>query len=279
MNKKFLISIPTYKESENIEKLIKKIFSLVKNIKILIINDFSDDDTKNIIKKFGNKVELIERPKKLGLGTAHILSMLYAIKNKYKFLITMDADFSHDPKYLNSLIKYAGKNNFVIGSRFYKNGKSDYTGLRKYISILGNFIAKKFLNINCNELTTYFRVYSVNNLKKLPYNYLNVEGYSLGVRTIWMLSKLQSNLIEIPIHFKDRNKGKSKIPKLQIITSMLDLFYMRFNDSLIKNKFFNNKNYSYSLKINCSKCKNNNIFSLIKKNVYKCLVCGKNRIK
>ena len=123
MNKKFLISIPTYKESENIEKLIKKIFSLLKNIKILIINDFSDDDTKKILKKFGKKIELIERPKKLGLGTAHILAMLYAIKNNYKFLITMDADFSHDPKHLNSLMKYAGKNNFVIGSRFYKNGK------------------------------------------------------------------------------------------------------------------------------------------------------------
>ena len=272
MNKKFLISIPTYKESENIEKLIKKIFSLVKNIKILIINDFSDDDTKNIIKKFGKKVELIERPKKLGLGTAHILAMLYAIKNNYKFLITMDADFSHDPKHIPSLFELSKKNSFVIGSRYCQGGKTEYKGFRKIVSILGNYVARKILKINLKEITTYFRVYDVGLLKKLPFDELKASGYSLGVKIVWFMKVMGAELIETPIHFRDRNKGKSKIPKMQIFISGLDLILIKFNELIKKRSFDSNNTYKFDQK--CKHCKYS-FFSKFKKNIYRCLVCLK----
>ena len=127
MNKKFLLAISTYKEEKNIIQLIKKIRVEIHNIMILIINDNSNDNTKNLIKHLNDKnIIYLERPRKLGLGTAHKLSIFFAIKHNYEFLITMDADFSHDPIYLRSLINLSDQNNFVIGSRFCKNGKSDY---------------------------------------------------------------------------------------------------------------------------------------------------------
>ena len=92
-----------------------------------------------------------------------------------------------------------------------------YKGLRKFISICGNLFAKSILDIKLNEITTYFRVYSIKLLKKLPFNELNAQGYSLGVRLVWLMKKLNANLIEVPIHFRDRNKGKSKILSIGII--------------------------------------------------------------
>ena len=273
MNKKFLIAISTYKEEGNIVELLKKIRNEVINFKILIINDNSNDNTKNLINQLNDQdVCYLERPKKLGLGTAHKLSMLFAIRNNYDFLITMDADFSHDPIYLKSLIKLSNENNFVIGSRFCKDGKSDYKGFRKILSKYGNYFAKKILNLDINEITTYYRVYSVKILKKIPFNELNAQGYSLGVRIIWLMKKLGVKLIETPIHFKDRNYGKSKIPKFQIIYSLFDLFAIKFKDIFFKQKFYeNNKTYIFNLK--CSNC-NNNFLSLKKKNKYDCMVCG-----
>ena len=171
---KVLISLSTYKEAENIENLIKKIREYDNFSKILIINDFSDDKTKELIKNINDKnLDFIERPKKLGLGTAHKLSIFYAIKHDYDYLVTMDADFSHDPSYIPILLEKADLNNFVIGSRFCEGAKSDYKGIRKIISICGNYSAKKILNIKLNEITTYFRVYSVGLLKKLPFDELD----------------------------------------------------------------------------------------------------------
>ena len=218
----------------------------------------------------------MERPKKLGLGTAHKLSIFYAIKFNYDFLLTIDADFSHDPSHIPLLLEKAESNTFVIGSRFCDGGKSDYTGIRKVVSILGNYVVRTLLNIKLLETTTYFRVYSVELLKKLPFDELNAQGYSLGVKLIWLMKKLRANLVEIPIHLKDRNKGKSKIPKFQIFISAFDLFILKLKDIFTKQNF-DNENTTYNFKILCDKC-NNTFFTLYKKKKYKCLVCNNNKI-
>ena len=167
--KKILIAISTYREAQNIIELIKQIKNNTPDVDILIVNDKSEDKTLELINDLNdNKVKIIERPKKNGLGTAQVLSILYSIKHNYDILVTMDADFSHDPYYLPEIIQKAGKNNFVIGSRFTKGGKSDYKGIRKLLSILANFTAQKILNIKLNEFTTSYRAYDVNLLKKLP---------------------------------------------------------------------------------------------------------------
>ena len=188
----------------------------------------------------------------------------------------MDADFSHDPVHLPDLIKYAGHQNFVIGSRFCEGARSDYKGLRRIISISGNFFAKKILNIKLNEITTYYRIYSIKLLKKLPFNELNAQGYSLGVRLVWLMKKLNANLIEVPIHFKDRTMGQSKIPKLQIFVSFFDLLSIKLKDIFYKQKFFEtNETYEYTNVY--QKCDQKNCSqSLIvkKKEKWECLLCG-----
>ena len=105
----------------------------------------------------------------------------------------------------------------------------------------------------------------------LHYDKLNAQGYSLGVKIIWMMSKLGANLIEVPIHFRDRNKGKSKIPKFQIFVSFFDLLYIKFYENLFKLNF-DNENKSYKFENHCEKA-NDCFFSLKKKN-YICLVCN-----
>ena len=272
-NKKILIAIATYKEAENLKNLIKEIRKFSQNLKILIINDFSGDKTQELLKNLNDKnLELIERPKKLGLGTAHKLSIFYSIKFEYDYLITMDADFSHDPSHIPKLLEKKGPNNFIIGSRFCKGAKSDYTGLRKAISICGNYSTKKLLNIELNEITTYFRVYSVNLLKLLPFDELNSQGYSLGVKLVWLMKKIGAQLIEVPIYFKDRNKGKSKIPKLQIFVSFFDLLFIFLKNIFINQKFYLNKNNTYNFNIVCDNCKNT--FFSNKKDKLTCLVCN-----
>ena len=276
-NSNILISLSAYKEAENIVKITDKIRSQFPTIKILIVNDESYDNTEKLIQeKNDENITIIQRPKKLGLGTAHKLSLIYAIKNNYEYLITMDADFSHDPVHLRELLEQAGRNNFVIGSRFCNGAKSDYRGLRKIISICGNFFARKILNIKLNEITTYYRVYSTKLLKKLPFDELNAQGYSLGVRLVWLMKKLNANLIEVPIHFKDRNKGKSKIPKLQIFISFFDLLSIKLKDIFIKQKFYEtDETYKFTNSFqNCDKKSCDRSFLAKRKQQWVCLLCG-----
>ncbi len=272
INPKVLISIATYKEAQNLKDLINEIRVYEKKTDILIINDNSNDNTNKIIKEINDEnLFFLERPKKLGLGTAHKLSIFYAIKFDYDFLLTMDADFSHDPRHIPELLKHAKQNTFVIGSRFCQGGKSDYKGLRKIVSKLGNLVANNLLNIGLKEITTYFRVYDVGLLKKLPFDQLNASGYSLGVKIVWYMKKLKASLIEVPIHFKDRNKGESKIPKLQIFISSFDLFNIKIKD-LFQKKLFRDQNNTFNFDIVCNQC-NNSFSSLIKNDKYICLIC------
>ena len=273
---KVLIALAAYKEAENLRDLVDKIKTISPSSTILVINDDSSDGTKEIVKEINyENLIYLERPHKLGLGTAHKLSIFYAIKFDYEFLLTMDADTSHDPIHIPQLLKRANSNNFVIGSRFCEGGKSDYTGIRKIISIMGNFVARNFLRIKLLEITTYYRVYSVKLLKKLPYDELNAQGYSLGVKIVWFMKKLNATLEEVPIHFKDRNKGKSKIPKFQIFISSFDLLILKLKD-LFTNYDFTNENITYNFKVKCYKC-NNTFFTLVKSKDYKCLFCNSNQ--
>ena len=109
-------------------------------------------------------------------------------------------------------------------------------------------------------------------MKKLPFNELNAQGYSLGVKLVWFMKELSANLIEIPIHFKDRNKGKSKIPKLQILISFFDLISIKLKSIFIRQKFYEiNKTYEFK-----NRCNNNDeCFLTLKGQKYRCLACNK----
>jgi len=226
--KKILIFTATYNEAENIRDLIYKIRKFSPDSHILIIDDNSPDGTGNIVKKISNNIKnlkLISRKTKSGLDTAHKLAYNFALKNNYDYLITMDADFSHDPKVIRNILKFLPEFSFVIGSRYIKGGKCLMKGKRLLLSRYGNLLIKKVLSINLSEFTTSFRGFNLKKLKNFHLNQVNSKGYSFFMGTVFEIYSQKFSIKEIPIVFKDRSKGISKIPKFEIFRTLKNLFY------------------------------------------------------
>jgi len=166
--KKILIFFATYNEVDNIENLLKCTFEHLPGQEVLVVDDDSPDgtgDKLDIFSQNNKHVTVIHRPQKLGLGTAHKLAMQYAIKNKFDILITMDADFSHHPEYLPTLVDLMNDNDFVIGSRYAKGGGLDYGFFRRSLSITANILTRHMLKIPLKERTTSYRGFQVSLLK------------------------------------------------------------------------------------------------------------------
>ena len=227
-NKRILVFSATYNEIENIRKLISGIQKNLPNTSILIIDDNSPDKTQEVIKELKKKNEslfLIEREKKLGLDSAHKTAFIYAIENNFDYLITMDADLSHDPKELPEFINNLRNFPFVIGSRYINGGKCLMNGFRLTMSKFGNKIIKTVSGIKSNEFTTSYRGFDLKNLKNFNLNNVKTKGYSFFMGTLFELEKNNIEIKEIPITFNDRKKGVSKIPKIEIFRTLKNLFF------------------------------------------------------
>ena len=253
---KILVFTATYNEAENIEDLIKRVFEYMPDAVMLIIDDASPDGTGNILNELSKKhkqLNIIHRPQKLGLGTAHKLAMKYAIKNNFDILITMDADFSHNPKYLNKIESLMINNDFVTGSRYVKGGGQDYGLYRKTLSVTANFLARNLLGIPLKECTTSYRGFKVLILKAINLDSIQSEGYSFFVESIYYVCRLTNNINEFPIFFSDRQSGTSKISKFEIFKSILclgRLFFNRVSPPKFKKELQNHKENF----IKCPKC-------------------------
>ena len=227
--KKILIFTATYNESENIEELIRMIKIQDSCPDLLINDDNSPDKTADKItglKKIYQKLFLIKRSGKLGLDSAHKEGYEFALKNNYDFFISMDADFSHDPKEIKNFIKHLNNFPFVIGSRYIAGGKNLMKKKRFLISKYGNLLIEFFLKIGCTEYTTSYRGFNLNKLVNFHLNSVEAKGYSFFMGTIFEIYKKNFEIKEIPIIFKDRSKGYSKIPKLEIFRTLKNLMVL-----------------------------------------------------
>ena len=236
-NKRILVFAPTYNEIENIKELINGILKYLPNASILIIDDNSPDNTQKVIKELKKKNEslfLIEREKKLGLDSAHKAAFNYAIENSFDYLITMDADLSHDPKELPEFIKNLRDFPFVIGSRYVNEGKCLMKGFRLIMSKVGNQIIKTVSGIKSNEFTTSYRGFDIKNLRNFNLVNVKTKGYSFFMGTLFELDKNNIKIKEIPITFYDRKKGVSKIPKVEIFRTFKNLFLLAFYKRFIR---------------------------------------------
>lgn len=215
---KSLVIIPTYNEKENIGSILEYICSLNNGIHILVIDDNSPDGTASIvnekINKYMNLIFIIERKNKLGLGSAYITGFKWAIENLYDFVFEMDADFSHDPNDLITLERELKENNvdMIIGSR-YINGVSVVNWPIK--RILLSFFASKYVNfitgMNIKDSTSGFVGYKIETLKKLNLDSVKFIGYTFQIEMKYRLLNLGFKLKEIPIIFRNRTKGVSKM--------------------------------------------------------------------
>ena len=228
---KTLIFTATYNEKENIKKLIENLNSLNLSIDILVIDDNSPDKTWEILQNLEKEMKnlkLILRNNKSGLDTAHKLAFDYAKNNNYEKFISLDADLSHDPAEIPKMINILDKSSFVIGSRYVEGGKCEMKRSRLILSNLGNKFIKSILKINCNEFTTSYRGFNLFRLDDFNLNMFKSKGYSFFMETIYRLSKHGVKIIEIPIHFRDRKHGYSKIPGIEIFRTLKNLFILYF---------------------------------------------------
>ena len=227
---KTLIFSATYNEKDNIKELIYQINRFKENLDILIIDDNSPDQTGEILVKLKssyNNLITIHRDQKLGLDTAHKFAYQYAIDNGYTKLITMDADLSHDPKEIPVLINLLDKHEFVIGSRYMEGGKCEMQGFRLLMSIIGNKVIRLVLRLKCNEFTTSYRGFNIEKLQNFNLNIVKSKGYSFFMETVYRISQKGFKVQEIPINFKNRTKGQSKIPKIEIFRTLKNLFLLK----------------------------------------------------
>ena len=233
--KKILVFTATYNEIKNIKELILEIKKYNPNVDILIIDDNSPDGTSNKIIKLKKDIKnlfLITREKKLGLDSAHKLGYEFALDNKYDYFITMDAVLSHDPKEIKNFLNHLSNYPFVIGSRYISGGKCLMKGRRLLISKYGNLIIKKILQIDLNEFTTSYRGFDLNNLINFHLDLVKTKGYSFFMGTIFEIYQRDFPIKEIPIVFKDRTKGSSKIPRLEILRTLKNLFILFLRKNL-----------------------------------------------
>ena len=220
--KKILIFSATYNEVNNIEELISEIKKSCNYADILIVDDNSPDGTGVLLKKIELKV--IIREGKLGLDTAHKYAYDYAIRNDYDYLITMDADLSHNPKEIPIFLENVHNNDFVLGSRYMTGGKNKLNFFRFILSFIANKVIKYLLNLKCSEFTSSFRAFNLKKMKNFQIERIHSKGYSFFMETIYQINKQGFNIIEIPIIFEVRLHGESKIPKIEIFRTVLNIF-------------------------------------------------------
>ncbi|HUK84509.1 MAG TPA: polyprenol monophosphomannose synthase [Candidatus Acidoferrum sp.] len=217
------IILPTYREEENISKLIEAIENLKLNASILVIDDSSPDGTAEIVKEKQSKYKnilLIIRPKKSGLGTAITdgFRFFLSLNQMPKYVMTMDADYSHNPQDIPRLLSTMYENDcaIVIGSRYVKGGKIEgWPFTRKIISRTANSIAKFSLNLKPRDCTSGFRCYSTKFLAEAISN-LHSHTYEIQIETIRQASLRNFNMKETPVLFVNRKSGKSKLTGTEI---------------------------------------------------------------
>jgi len=216
------VILPTYCEAENIAKLIDEIESLDLNISVLLIDDSSPDNTANLVRslqsKYGN-ILICVRPRKSGLGTAITdgFKIFLSLKNPPKYIITMDADYSHSPKDITRLVLTAkSANGIVIGSRYCPGGGAvNWSISRNLISRVANLMSSALIATNIHDYTSGFRCYSTDLVQHMI-NDLHSETYEIQEETIRQASIKGYDVKEVPMIFVNRKKGKSKLSEKEI---------------------------------------------------------------
>lgn len=236
--KRVLVFTATLNERDNIEEFCRRTFALPDPVDLLVVDDHSPDGTGELLDEIAEtepRLTVVHRPRKLGLGSAHKLAMLHAIHEDYDVLVTLDADFSHDPDAIPSLLEKLEGADFVTGSRYAPGGRCDYAGYRKWVSVAANTAARSFLGIRLHEFTTSFRAFRVDMLRSLDLTDIRSQGYSFFLESLYRIHRRGFTVAEVPIHFHDRHAGQSKIPRFEIFRGMWKLM------SLIADRAFRKK--------------------------------------
>lgn len=230
-----LVIIPTYNEKENIERIVSKVLSFEHPFHILIVDDGSPDGTAAIVKglmaQTPDRLFILERKGKLGLGTAYIAGFRWAIERKYDYIFEMDADFSHDPNDLIRLREACASNqgDFAIGSRYTRGGKVENWPLNR---ILMSYFASVYVNMilwmGIRDCTAGFKCYKRTVLETIDLDRIRFIGYAFQIEMKYNACQLGFKPVEVPVTFIDRQFGESKMSMSIFKEALIGVLKMRF---------------------------------------------------
>ncbi len=215
---KIMIVMPTYNETENLPIMVEALFALIDNLHLLVVDDNSPDGTGELAEKLAQehegRISVLHREQKAGLGPAYVAGLKQALKLNADYLIQMDADFSHQPKYLSEMVAAAENHDLVLGSRYVNGGSVDENWgiFREFLSWWANRIyVPVILRIPIHDATGGFRLWRRETIIGLDLNRLRSSGYVFQVELAYIASRLGFKIAEVPIHFPDRERGISKM--------------------------------------------------------------------
>lgn len=210
-----LVVLPTYNERENIVPLVTQVRAQLPGATIWIVDDNSPDGTGQVadaLARHDPQIQVTHRPGKLGLGTAYIEAFQRAIALDFEYVLTMDTDFSHDPKYLPALMEAAPHADLVIGSRYTPGGGTrNWPWSRRILSRIANTAARAGLGIKSDDTTGSFRLYRSSTLRTIDFDAMQVRGYGFLMEVLFQIERRGLRVREVPIIFVDRAAGASKM--------------------------------------------------------------------
>ncbi|MDL2314629.1 polyprenol monophosphomannose synthase [Bacteroidales bacterium OttesenSCG-928-C19] len=233
-----IVIIPTYNEKENIERIIRKVFSLEKEFHILVIEDSSPDGTADIVKKlmteFPEKLFIEERKGKLGLGTAYLHGFKWGLARNYQYIFEMDADFSHNPDDLPRLYEACstGKGDMIVGSR-YVDGKISVVNwpiMRLLMSYYASVYVRFVTGLKVYDATAGFACFNRKVLETINLDKVKFVGYAFQIEMKYTSHKLGFKVFEVPIVFVDRVLGQSKMSMKIFKEAFFGVFSLRFRN-------------------------------------------------
>ena len=231
--RKTLIIVPTYNELENLPELVSQIFMQVPHTHILVVDDNSPDGTGALADSLAAadpRVHVMHRAGKLGLGTAYIGGFKWALERDYERVFEMDADFSHQPKYLPTFLERAEEADLVLGCRYMKGGGTeDWTFTRRMISKGGNLYARAVMGLRFKDLTGGFKCFRREVLETLDLDAVKSKGYAFQIELTYRAHLAGFKIAEVPIIFPDRKLGQSKMSGRIVREAMLNVVKLRFD--------------------------------------------------
>ncbi len=227
---RLLVSLATYNERENLGPLLQEIHKALPSADVLIVDDNSPDGTGRLADDFAAsdaRLHVLHRPGKLGLGTAVLTAMRYAMDHDFDFLVNMDADFSHHPRYLPALVAGMDRHDVMVGSRYIRGGGTENWPLsRRLISSGVNLLTRFLLRPGARDCSGAFRCYRVERLRAAHLERMISRGYSFQEEVLYRCRKAGCRIGETPIVFADRRGGTSKVNSREAVRSLAVLLYL-----------------------------------------------------
>ena len=219
-----LVTLATFNERENLPDLIQAILAVESNLEILVIDDHSPDGTGELADQLAAadpRIRVVHRPGKLGLGTATIAGMRHAIAHGYEFMLNMDADFSHNPRYIPALLSGMADHDVMIGSRYVPGGGVPGWPLkRRLMSKVVNGYARMMLGLRARDTSGAFRCHRVECLRRIDFDRVLSRGYSFQEEMLYLIHRAGGRIGETPILFEDRRRGASKINRAEAFAAI-----------------------------------------------------------